>query len=124
MMNYQSRYVFKTQFETFNDGVASIYKITDVSLPGLQPQLKPHFYRAVSFQYKTIGVKRNYEAMQASVRLDEMIKVMLDRNLSPQDVIVIEGVQYEIKQVQHKTETKPATTLISLQRLEECYDSI
>ena len=49
------------------------------------------------FGFKTIGVKRNYEAMQAEVRLDELIQVLLDRKISPQDVVVIEGVQYKIR---------------------------
>lgn len=114
----------KTKFETFNDGVVYIYKTTDISLPGYKPQLKPVFYRAYHFAYRTIGIKRNYEAMQLSVRLDELINIQLDRNISPQDIVVIEGVQYDIKQLQHKQETKPPTTLISLQRREEFYDDI
>lgn len=76
------------------------------------------------FGFKTIGVKRNYEAMQAEVRLDELIQVLLDRKISPQDVVVIEGVQYKIKQVQHQKNTYPETSLLSLQRLEEDYDDL
>ena len=114
----------KTKFETFNDGICTIYKLCDVSIPGYQPQLKPLFYRAMPIEYKTIGIKRNYEAMQASVRIDELVKIPQDRRISPQDIVVIEGTQYDIKQVQHKQETAPPTTLLSLQRLEELYDAI
>ena len=84
----------KTRFQTFNDGVCHIYKLADVSVPGYKPQLKPKWYRSLPFGYKTIGVKRNYEAMQAAVRLDEMIII------------------------------SQRTTLISLQRLEEVYDDL
>lgn len=114
----------QTKFETFNDGVAYIYKLTDVSEPGDRPLFRPAYYRTMPFQYKTIGIKRNYEAMQASVRIDELIKIQQDRKISPQDIVVIDGVQYDIKQVQHKTETAPPTSLLSLQRLEECYDDL
>lgn len=114
----------KTKFETFNDGVCNIYKLADVSQPGFKPVYRPKFYRAVPFQYKTIGIKRNYEAMQAQVRLDEMISIMQNRDISTQDIAVIEGVQYDIKQIQHKNDTSPRTSLVSLQRLEECYDDI
>ncbi len=114
----------QTKFETFNDGVASIYKLTDVSEPGLKPMFRPKFHRCVPFQYKTIGIKRNYEAFQASVKIDELIKIHQDRRISTQDIVVIEGIQYDIKQVQHKQETAPPTTLLSLQRLEEVYDDI
>ena len=116
--------VKKTKFETFNDGVCTIYKLVDVSIPGYKPTLKPLFYRAMAIEYKTIGIKRNYEAMQASVRIDELVKIQQDRKISPQDLVVINGIQYDIKQVQHKQETAPSTTLLSLQRLEEVYDCI
>lgn len=114
----------QTKFEKFTDGIVYIYKTVDSSLPGYKPCLKPLFYRVYKFEYMTIGVRRNYEAMQQSVRLDELIKIQLDRRISPQDVIVIEGVQYDIKQIQHRQETVPPTSLISLQRREEVYDSI
>ncbi len=114
----------KTRFETFNDGVCHIYKLADVSIPGYKPQLRPKWYRSVPFGYKTIGVRRNYEAMQAQVRLDEMIIITQNREISPQDIVVINGVQYDIKQVQHKQDTAPRTTLLSLQRLEEVYDDL
>ena len=114
----------KTRFQTFNDGVCHIYKLADVSIPGYKPQLRPKWYRSLPFGYKTIGVRRNYEAMQAAVRLDEMIIISQNHEISPQDIVVIEGVQYDVKQVQHKNDTAPRTTLISLQRLEEVYDDL
>lgn len=114
----------KMKFETFNDGLVYVYKTTDVSQPGYKPCIKPLFYRVYQFAYRTIGVKRNYEAMQLSVRLDELISIHLDRHISPQDIIVIEGIQYDIKQIQHRQETKPATSLLSLQRREEFYDDL
>lgn len=114
----------KTQFQIFNDGIVWIYKLADVSLPGFKPAFKPSLHRKYQFRYKTIGVRRNYDAMQAGVRLDEMIVIMQDRNISPQDIAVVNGVQYDIKQVQHMNDTFPHTSLLSLQRLEENYDDI
>lgn len=114
----------KTKFEVFNDGIAHIYKLADVSQPGFKPTFKPQPYRHYPFKYKTIGVRRNYQAMQAQVRLDEMILTAQDRHVSAQDIVVIEGIQYEVKQVQHQNETFPRTSLISLQRLEENYDDL
>lgn len=114
----------KTKFEVLNDGVCRIFKLVNTAEPGLKPHLEPTFYKKMNFAYKTIGVKRNYEALQAMVKLDEMIEIMLDRNVSTQDIVVIENVQYEIKQVQHKKDTYPETSLLSLQKLEENYDSL
>ena len=113
-----------TDVETFNDGMVYIYKLTNTAEPGLRPQYTPTLYRKLMFGYKTIGVKRNYEALQAQVKLDELIQVMLDRHISSQDVAVIEDVQYLIKQVQHKKDTFPSTSLLSLEKLEEDYDDL
>ena len=113
-----------TDVETFNDGMVYIYKLANTAEPGLRPQYTPTLYRKLMFGYKTIGVKRNYEALQAQVKLDELIQVMLDRHISSQDVAVIEDVQYQIKQVQHKQDTFPFTSLLSLEKLEEDYDDL
>lgn len=113
-----------TNTETFNDGVCTVYKLTNTAQPGLRPHMSPTLYRKLNFGYKTIGVKRNYEALQAQVKLDELISVLLDRKISTQDVVVIEGVQYEIRQVQHKKDTNPETSLLSLVKLEEDYDDL
>ncbi len=113
-----------TDTETFNDGVVYVYKLQNTAQPGFKPNLQPVLYRKLNFGFKTIGVRRNYEAMQAEVRLDELIQVMLDRQISSQDIAVIENVQYKIKQVQHQKNTFPHTSLLSLQRLEEDYDDL
>lgn len=113
-----------TNTETFNDGVCTVYKVTNTAQPGLRPHMSPTLYRKLNFEYKTIGVKRNYEALQAQVKLDELIQILLDRRISAQDIVVINEVQYQIKQVQHKKDTVPFTTLLSLVKLEEDYDDL
>lgn len=113
-----------TNTETFNDGVCTVYKLTNTAQPGLRPHMSPTLYRKLNFEYKTIGVKRNYEALQAQVKLDELIQILLDRRISAQDIVVINEVQYQIKQVQHKKDTVPFTTLLSLVKLEEDYDDL
>lgn len=112
------------RFENFNDGYVRIFKLKDTSEPGFEPSLKPVIHQRYPFEYKTIGVKRAYEAAQAMCRLDELIKIPLDRAVSTQCIACIDSVQYEIKQVQHKNETLPPTTWLSLTLLEECYDSL
>lgn len=117
-------YQTPTAFKTFNDGSVKIYKLKDVSLPGFQPRLAPVLYRNHSFAYKTIGTKQNYEAMQANVRLDEKVEIHLDRGLSPQDIAVIDNIQYDIVQTQHYTATKPPSSVLYLRRREEIYDEL
>lgn len=116
-MNYK-----KNVFETFNDGIVEVFLLKDLSEPGDRPCLRPVLEKKFHFKYKTIGVKRAYEAMQSHVRLDEMISIPNDRNISTQHLCRISGIVYEIKQIQHKTDTRPATTLLSLTRTDSAYE--
>lgn len=116
-MNYK-----KNVFQTFNDGIAEIFLLKDFSAPGFKPELRPVLFKKFHFTYKTIGVKRAYEAMQSHVRLDELISIPADRSISTQNICRINGIAYEIKQIQHKTDTRPATTLLSLTRTECSYE--
>lgn len=111
-----------SDFLTFNDGVADFYKIENISDKGDRPKEKLVFRCALRFGYKTIGIKRNYEAMQANVMLDELICTPMNRNISPQDVAVINNIQYRIEQIQHDNTTLPPSSKISLSRLEEIYE--
>ena len=62
--------------------------------------------------------------MQAQIKLNELISVKMQRDISTQDVAVIgaDTTQYDIVQVQHKKDTLPATSLLSLTKLEAKYD--
>lgn len=118
-MNYK-----KNVFETFNDGIAEVYCLKDVSAPGFKPDLRPDLHKRFHFKFKTIGVRRYYEAAQSHVKIDELISIPLDRDISTQDIVRIGKTVYEIKQIQHKTETRPDTTLLSLTRTEVAYEFI
>lgn len=107
----------KVQFEVFGDGVTHIFKMKDMSEPGDRPCLKPVLYHKYGFDYKTIGSRRKYDAMQAEVQIDEMISIPMDREIHDLDIFVICGQQFEVKQIQHKQDTKPATSLVSLFRM-------
>ena len=116
-MNYK-----KNVFETFNDGIVEVYHLKDISQPGFKPDLRPDLFKKFHFRYRTVGVKRAYEAAQSHIRLDELISMPCDRNISTQDIVRIDGTVYEIKQIQHKTDTRPATTWLSLTRTECAYE--
>ena len=110
---------------SFNDGIAEIYTVDNTALKGDKPVDKLINKRVVRFEYRTVGAVRFYIAKQADVKIDRMITIPKGVHVSPQDVVILisEGSnQYRIEQVQHKSDTKPHTTLISLQRLVTNYD--
>lgn len=114
----------KVQFEVFGDGVVRVYKMSDISLPGDRPCLKPVLYHKYGFDYKTIGSRRKFDAMQAEVQIDEMISIPMDREIHDLDIFVINGQQFEVKQIQHRQDTKPASSLVSLFRMRNPHEDI
>ena len=113
----------ENDFLCFNDGIANIYAVDNIASPGDQPKQGLKIKHAgLRFEYKTIGVHQNYEALQANVRLDEQIQIPMHREISSQDVAVINGRQYEIIQARHLTTTNPPSSKLTLLRREVDYE--
>lgn len=110
------------KFQKFNDGIVEIYSVENTAEKGDRPKEELKLKKRLRFSYQTIGVKRNYEAMQAQVKLTELICVPLHRDISSQDVAVLFGRRYRVEQAQHKSDTLPPVSLLSLTVLEADYD--
>ena len=112
----------KAEFLQFNDGIVNIYTVDNIAAIGDMPRDGLVLKYTLRFEYKTIGVRRNYEAMQADVKLSELIQIPMHRDISSQDVAIIDGKQYSIEQAQPDPDTRPPSSKLSLSRLEEDYD--
>lgn len=95
------------QFETFNDGVCSLYMIDDDGNPG---ELK----ESLRFQERTVGYKRFNEAMTNKVQIDRLVRVPYRPWLTTEYLAVVESQIYEINLVQTIVSTSPRTTDLSL----------
>ncbi len=105
----------KPKFLTFNDGIALFHELRTDGAP-LKTKL--------CFEYLTIGAKRNFEAAQADVQIDELIRTPLNRSISTLDICNIGGIWYRIGQIQHDQETKPPSTKFTLTKLIGEIDSV
>lgn len=110
------------QFLTFNDGTLCVYAVANIAEPGDRPREGLQLKETLRFAYQTVGLQRHYTAMQAQVEIAELVRVPLRRDISTQDVVVLEGKQYLVRQVQHDDDTKPPVTLLSLERVVQEYD--
>ncbi len=95
------------QFQIFNDGTCSIRLIDDDGNAG---KVKEH----IRFQERTVGVKRYEEAMTNKVQIDRLVRVPLRPWLTTEYLAVIDGIVYEIRQVQRIMDTWPKCNDISL----------
>lgn len=116
----------KEKFLTFNHGVADFFRLVNVAQAGNKPVYQREKIVTLRFEYETLGMNRFYTALQADVKLDELIITPLIRSVSTQDIAVINDVPYRIEQVQHISDTKPPASRFSLSRIQEnggVYDS-
>jgi hypothetical protein len=110
--------------QVFNSGVAHIFVARNVAEKGNQPEMVLEKKLDLRFQYKTVGLTRFYTAQQNDIKIDETIAVPQNRTISTHDVVVLtpSDRRYVVEQVQHKDDTAPKTTLLSLSEVDEAYD--
>ncbi len=108
-------------FEPLRDGIARLCRVTNIAEPGDTPREGLVELRSLPFDYQTVGVMRKQLFEQSDVKISELITVPQFRDISTQDVVILRGVQYQIRDVQHVQDTRPPTTKLALERLEENY---
>lgn len=106
----------KVKHTVFNDGVAIIYRADNIAEDGERPEIKLIPLRKVMFAYRTVGMARYFEAMQNQIKISKMILIPRYADVDTNDIVIINGdnTQYRIEQVQHKNDTKPVTTQLTL----------
>ena len=116
----------KTKFQSFPDGLVSIYKVTDVALPGDLPKEGLVLKQSLRYKERTVGMSRYFAAMQNNIKVDFVIRCPEVRGLSEKatDILVaipIDGYQYKVIQIQYIEDAQPPSMDISLERLGSDY---
>ena len=101
----------QTEVFTFSDGIFDLYEVDKYGKKG---KLK---HKAGRFQYRTLGATRYYAARSAQIRITDLIAIPLGiKSVREDDIIVIAGTDYAVKQAQIILDGKPPHKLITLQR--------
>ena len=114
------------QTQTFNDGVCKIYKVENTALPGDMPIDGLVLKQTLRYKERTVGMGRYYAAMQNNIKVDFVIRCPEVRGLSEKatDILVailIDGYQYEVKQIQYIEDAVPKSMDMTLERLGSDY---
>jgi hypothetical protein len=114
------------QTQSFNDGIANIYKVGDVALPGDMPKEGLVFQQTLRYHERTVGLGRYYAALQKNIKVDFVIRCPEVRGLSDKDTDILVatlngGSQYEIKQIQYPEDVEPPVMDLTLERIGEPY---
>lgn len=107
---------------TFDDGIATLYEVGNVSDKGNKPKVgikrkKDQFY----FQYETLGLNRYYTALQNQQKLEAVITIPEWPKISTEDALFLENEKcYRIRMIQPTyDENALRVTKLSLERWEE-----
>lgn len=97
----------KTKFETFLDGLCSIWKLDESKKPVL-------VLENIRFQNRVVGYKRNYSAEQAQYHIERMIRIPRADHITQGAFVTIGDNQYSVIQAQPKFDTIPHCTDLTL----------
>lgn len=112
----------KTQSQTFNSGIAKIYSVTTSgSMPKKKLNLK--LENPLPYEERTVGMSRFWAAMQEQTKIEKLLRFPRVEIVQREDVLIlVDGNQYEIKQVQYPPGVEPACMDLSLERIRVPYD--
>jgi len=109
-----------TKIQTFNDGVLSVHEITRTDDGGESLTVKHALLR---YEERTVGISRYYSARQENAEITMLLRVMRRDDISTQDIVVLhDGRQYTIRQVQYPRGIEPPCCDLSLERVTHNYD--
>lgn len=102
----------KQQFETFNDGVISVYSLNDDNKLAI-------ILENIRFGEENVGISRHYAALAAGQLVDKTIHVPMQRTINAHSIVVINNdEQYSIEKADHLKDTMPPITKLSLKLLD------
>lgn len=105
--------------QDYNDGIVTIYAVTDSAQPGYQP--KPTLTKKYTLRYdeQRVGIQRYYEAMQNQVQVERVLRVPRAK-ITNQDIAETEdGMKYRIDLVQTVDLVYPPSLDLTLTRYEQ-----
>lgn len=103
--------------QSYNDGLCSVYAVTDDAQPGRKPVRKPTLKVTLCFEERRVGVTRFYESAQAQARVERVLRVpRSDTPIRVQDLVTVTGsdLVYRVEQAQSVPDVYPASLDLAL----------
>lgn len=104
--------------QNYNDGLVTIYAVTDSAQPGRLPMEKLECKAVLRYEERRLGIQRYYAGKQVQVEVERVVRTPRLRRVSSQDVAVTEdGAKYRIDLVQLVTDVHPPSMDLTLTRI-------
>ena len=114
----------RTLTQTFNDGVAKMYEARNIAEDGDLPKYEYVMkIETLCYEERTVGMTRFWAASQENTKIDLLLRFPRVDFVFRDDIVVLsDGKQYGIKQIQYPPEVEPKCMDLSLERLEVAYE--
>lgn len=109
--------------QSYNDGLVTIYSVTDKAKPGYKPveSLAPKIM--LRYEEQRLGINRLYMSRQNQAEVTRVLRVPKSEKINTQDVAVTEdGKQYRIDVVQSVHDIFPPSIDISLVSVKQKFE--
>lgn len=95
--------------QTFNDGICTIATIINAN--GLKIK-----QAGIRYDNRTVGLERFYKAAEYQQRCDKVIRIPLIVEPQATDIVIMNGDQYNVIQVQMIKDAKPQAWQLSIEK--------
>lgn len=113
----------KPMIQPYKDGVAGVYEVSNAAEPGNTPIERLTPKERLPYDQQMVGMYRYMQGMQSGMRIDQKIRMPRREGVRVDNVVILtDGLQYAVKQVQYPPEAEPPSMDISLERLGNPYD--
>lgn len=101
----------RNKIQTFNDGILSICTLesNDEKLHLVLENLR--------YENRTVGSSRYFQAKEAQHKISRIVRIPQVRELSDEDIVVVETNQFRILQVQSINDTFPKCWQLTLEKV-------
>lgn len=109
--------------QSFNDGVVTVYSVSDTAKPGYKP--KTTLVRKVKLCYeeRRLGIQRYFSGKQNQIKIERVLRCPSTGQISTQDVAITEDCkQYRIDLIQKADGVYPPSVDITLSHIEQKYE--
>ena len=112
----RSRTDLHGHYQTYPDGSGIVYRTIDRKIAETRQE-------NVHFADHTVGERRFWDAQVLGVKIVRAVLVPYSTKVDADDLFVINGTQYEVKQKQRYDKTAPVSWLLSLSEAKIRYRS-
>lgn len=109
--------------QTFDDGIVTVYAVTDAAKPGYKPTSGLKKRIELCYEERRVGIQRFFSGQQNQIKVERVLRCPATGQVSTQDVAITEdGQQYRIDLIQKVDGVYPPSVDITLTHIQQKYE--